>query len=155
MIKTNGLKEFWDKVEKGSNCWIRMGAKTRNGYNVLRWNKKQEYAHRVSWMIHFGEIPIGLCICHKCDIPNCVNPEHLFLGTQMDNLRDMVKKGRGGYHGLPGEKHPDAKLKEKDVLFIRQFYRKGEITQQKIAEQFGITQQTVSKAISGFTWGSI
>lgn len=152
MSKQNGLKEFWEKVEKTKNCWIRHGAISGGGYNVLSWDKKLKYAHRVSWMIHFGKIPKGKFVCHKCDVPNCVRPDHLFLGTQQDNLRDMIKKGRRGYTGLPGEKHPSSKLTGKEVLKIREIYKKGKITQQEIARKFGVTQRTISKAISGFTW---
>jgi hypothetical protein len=75
-------------------CWGWAGSKTRQGYGVLFSKGKMIYAHRLSWIIRFGPIPKGMLICHHCDNPECSNPEHLFLGTQSDNLLDMHKKWR-------------------------------------------------------------
>lgn len=89
---------FWEKVAKSDGCWLWTGSRQRNGYGFLfagtRKEPHPERAHRVSWRIHFGEIPDGLWVLHKCDNPPCVNPEHLFLGTRTDNMRDCARKGR-------------------------------------------------------------
>jgi len=87
---------FWDKVQKSDGCWIFTGANAK-GYGVIgRCDGTHEYvyAHRLSWELHHGPIPDGLCVLHHCDTPRCVNPEHLWLGTIADNNRDMSQKGR-------------------------------------------------------------
>lgn len=91
-------KRFWPKVEKTEHCWTWSGAKNRRGYGWLhngsRTTRKPMRAHRASWEIHFGKIPDGLWVLHRCDNPPCVRPDHLFLGTRTDNMRDCAAKGR-------------------------------------------------------------
>lgn len=86
---------FWAKVDKSTDCWEWMGnIKEDSGYGSIKNGNTMDYAHRVSWTLHFGTIPKGLCVLHKCDNRRCVNPNHLFLGTYKDNVQDMIKKGR-------------------------------------------------------------
>lgn len=83
-----------------SGCWLWEGAVDRYGYGKIRDNCHRVQAHRVSWILHNGPIPEGLCVLHKCDVPGCVNPDHLFLGTNKDNTQDALKKGRLCLEGL-------------------------------------------------------
>ena len=80
--------------EPNSGCWLWVGVVNFFGYGQLYINSRYHGAHRVSWELHQGQIPIGLFVCHKCDVPSCVNPNHLFVGTQLDNMRDAKNKGR-------------------------------------------------------------
>src|SRR4029450_10668027 len=89
---------FWKYITPGpfDECWLWQGAPSKMGYGRIAIDKTgaTAYAHRVSWEFHFGPIPAGMMVCHRCDTPMCVNPYHLFLGTQADNLIDMRRKGR-------------------------------------------------------------
>lgn len=87
------IVRFFDKVNKTNNCWEWSGTNNYR-YGLLRTCGKMVRAHRISWEIHFGTIPAGLHVLHKCDNTLCVNPDHLFLGTHFDNMQDMAKKGR-------------------------------------------------------------
>lgn len=87
---------FWSKVNTEGECWNWIASKFKFGYGQFYINGKNLYAHRVSYVIQNGSIPKGLFVCHKCDNPSCVRPSHLFLGSQLENVLDMVKKGRHG-----------------------------------------------------------
>lgn len=93
---------FWDKVSRPEGCWKWTGVKNQFGYGRLRTGKSMIVAHRVSWQIHNGPIPKGMSVLHKCDNPECTNPEHLFLGTYSDNAKDMVAKKR---HNMARKTH--------------------------------------------------
>lgn len=103
----------WPKDRRLGRCWSWLG-KINQRYGHL-WIGYLSGAHRVSWMLHFGQIPVGLCVLHTCDNPICVNPNHLFVGTQADNNRDMWAKGRAPF----GVKCHFAKLRPEQVLEIR------------------------------------
>jgi hypothetical protein len=125
--------------EPMSGCWLWEGVETRHGYGQIRHNGPKIMAHRASWLIHRGEIPPGLLVLHKCDTPACVNPDHLFLGTALDNGRDRVKKGRSAAHKRSGEKSHLAKLTADAVRAIRSDIR----VQHVIARDYGISQTAV------------
>lgn len=135
-----------------TGCWEWQGGKKHSGYGRVRYQGKDEYAHRLSYEIFVGAIPKGMFVCHHCDNPRCVNPEHLFLGTQADNMADMARKGRGKGRGRrgarPGSANPFSKLTEEQVALIRE----AEGIQQAIATQFGVGQSTVSLIRNGKRW---
>lgn len=136
---------FMKKVYKCSStgCWLWDGSLVANGYGHLgrrRNGKKIDYrAHRYSFEMHNGPIPEGLCVLHTCDVRNCVNPEHLFLGTPLDNAKDRDLKGRRR-----------SKLSNEDVVSIRLFLNLG-AKGRDIAEAFGVSQPTVSYIKNGKT----
>lgn len=96
-------KRFWRKVQKSDGCWEWQGSKNAQGYGVITEGGKIIKAHRVSYRLHYGDIPDGLFVCHHCDNPCCVRPDHLFTGTALDNALDMRNKGRRAKKsGIPG-----------------------------------------------------
>ena len=133
-------KQFWDKVEKTSGCWEWTASKTHNGYGQF-FDGGQVRAHRVSWLYHNGDIPENALVCHHCDNPGCVRPDHLFLGTPADNTMDMVRKGRA--RGAVGSAHPRAKLTEKDIPRIRDMLRCG-ARNVDIGKWFGVSAENIS-----------
>jgi hypothetical protein len=108
-------------------------------------------AHRVSYEIYVGPIPEGLCVLHHCDVPNCVNPNHLFLGTQADNNRDMHKKGRYGVASIRGERHGMAKFKDEDIRYIRS----GFLSVKDLAKNYSVHDITIERIIKRETWGHV
>lgn len=96
---------FTEKVQVSDTCWLFTGRPNNSGYGSIYFNGKKMGAHRASWIYHFGEIPKGIQVCHKCDTPLCVNPEHLWLGTRSQNMKDAVSKGRTKHPGQSGKTH--------------------------------------------------
>ena len=90
----SAIDRFWSRVEKTDTCWLWMGCLASNGYGFFKYDYRQMRAHRFAWQITYGPVPKNMLVCHKCDVRRCVNPEHLFIGTQLDNIHDMLKKGR-------------------------------------------------------------
>lgn len=160
---------FWGKVIKGSapdECWGWSGAravtKYLGGYGILGGggrNRSPVGAHRVSWEIHFGPIPAGLLVCHKCDNPACANPAHLFLGTAQDNAIDCARKGRVR-GGMPvgkarGSANSQAKLSEASVLEIREAYARGGTTYAALGDKYQVTWTTVRQIVQGKNWSHV
>ena len=146
-------KRFWDKVDKRGpdECWEWKAYRQNNRYGRIRRGKKTEKAisaHRLSWELHNGPIPNGLFVLHHCDNPACVNPRHLFLGTQADNMADRDTKGRQAQQN--GEAGPRAKLTWEKVRKIRS----SPATQSALARQYGISPSEVSRIKSEDTWRS-
>lgn len=144
---------FWTHVERTPGCWLWTGEKNSKGYGRFRKNGQWHLAHRFSWEAFKGPLSDGLCVLHRCDNPRCVNPKHLFLGTQTDNMRDCANKGR---LVLPeqkaeGTQHYSAKLTEDDVRAIRRRFASGE-GQRCIAESFGLKRTTIAAITQGRTW---
>ena len=145
-------ERFWSRVIKFDECWEWMGQVNRKHYGILRWDKKLQSAARVSWQIHNGPIADDLHVLHRCDLPWCVNPKHLFLGTNADNVADKVAKGRQAR--LAGEVNGQTTLTESIVAEIRDLYWEQYLYQQDIANRFGITQSQVSRIVNNKRWNS-
>lgn len=143
---------FWEKVDKRSpdECWNWTAAKS-GGYGRIGDGKNSLIATRVSWEIHYGKITEGLHVCHKCDNPACVNPNHLFLGTHSQNMVDMAKKGRRAKKGR-GVKNGLSKLTPSGVIRIRQRYADENITYAELAREYGVTPPTIMSVIKRVTW---
>jgi hypothetical protein len=154
--KRRPLEErFWEKVAvRGqSECWHWTACLGRKGYGKIGSGQREKptvEAHIVSWELANGPRPAGMNVCHRCDTPACVNPSHLFLGTQADNQADMVSKGRQTL----GEKNPMAKLTESDIRTIKALLGRG-VMQRSIAVMFGVTDPTISNIKSGKTWSRV
>ena len=142
-------ERFWSKVDKGGpdECWLWQAATDGWGYGRSSVRGKTKLAHRVSYELEKGPIPEGLCVCHSCDVPPCVNPQHLFVGTQQDNITDRYKKGRSA----SGEKHGRAKLTDFEVRLIRA----SDKPQRELAVDFGVGQQQVSHIKNHKRWTHI
>lgn len=173
---TKPRKDFWEFVDRRSSqngCWLWMARKGRGGYGIYQLvGGKSISAHRYAWSITHGAIPQGKIACHKCDNPQCVNPDHIFIGTYLDNSRDMVSKGRQRKpppgvvskrnlrKGLPagrkfakGESHPSHKLIEDDVVAIRSFA--GFLKNSEIAKIYGLSRPTVSSIVKRDYWAHV
>jgi len=169
---------FWDYVEKSDGCWEWSGAKDRDGYGKLISGYRDVRAHRLSWELHFGAIPSGLLVCHHCDNPSCVRPDHLFLGDAQANSDDMVLKGRSAsgdknpmrlYPELvkrgdenPSRRYPerlcrgtdqaDAKLTEDQVRDIRARYVPRKVSLPMLAREYGVGTSTIHRVVKRTHW---
>lgn len=143
------MDRFWSKVNKTNKCWEWTGTKNKK-YGLFWLNGSMKRAHRVSYEMHCGPITDVDCVLHSCDNPSCVNPQHLFLGSQLDNMQDMIKKGRA--NKVYGENHPATELSDIDAWLIKNI---DGVKQQVIADWFGTTQNTVSRIRNGKTWKHI
>ena len=178
------LDRFMAKVspEPNSGCWLWVGAARQTGYGNFFLGSKSISAHRAAWLLHRGGIPDGMCVCHHCDVPSCVNPEHLFLGTHLDNMRDMDAKGRrvvsphdgannpmfGKTHSacakalqsaakkdlFTGSKHPRASITETQALEVLAMRREA-MTAKQIAERVKISFHIVRNIINKKSWGHV
>ena len=141
-------ERFWSMVKKDGpdSCWEWQGYILRDGYGAFHFQGKRVTASRFAWILAFGEIPQGMCVLHKCDNPACVNPRHLFLGTQKDNMHDAVLKWRKS-----GPHNGRTKLTWPQVDAIRLLFKSGWSTR-KLAKLFGVDHKTVWQIRAGKTW---
>jgi hypothetical protein len=130
-------QRFWQKVHKTDTCWNWIGCKTEKGYGQMRIGRTIR-AHRYSWVIHNGPIPNNMFVCHRCDNPSCVRPNHLFLGTAKDNTLDMISKHR--QCGARGETHPFHKLTNEDIPKIRS----SSLSCNQLAMQYGVSSVLIN-----------
>ena len=147
----NEESRYWRNVEKRDGCWLWKGNTNADGYGRFCIQRKHIYAHRFAWEITYGLIPEGMFVCHKCDNPTCVNPDHLFLGTAADNNRDMLHKGRGGFGTLLGEHNGNSKLTETRVAEMRELHKSG-LSVRKLAALFGIGHSQVHNIVTEQNW---
>ncbi len=144
--------KFLSQIEK-NNCWIWKGGLGRHGYAQHRMNNTPIVAYRAAWILFKGEIPKGICVCHRCDNKKCVNPDHLFLGTQSDNMKDMLEKGRRR-KDLKGQDVPHSRLKDKDIKDIFEM-RKNRYKIREIAEVFKVHKTHIGKILQRKKWKHI
>lgn len=150
------LERFWNNVTKTDGCWL-WSDPAINRYGVL-WlgkGKGQLSAHRFSYQLHHGEIPRGWVICHKCDVKNCVNPEHLYAGTHEDNTRDIVERGRfarsaGRVIKAKRVRHKQRALLPSERSQMIEEYKSGRFTQAELAKRYRMSQGAVSASIRGW-----
>jgi hypothetical protein len=159
------VERFWARVQKTDTCWLWTGGPSASGYGQIAYGRNQPgAAHRVSWELHHGPIPDGLWVLHRCDVKLCVRPDHLFLGSALDNSRDMVRKGRsatGDRNGArlhpdrrastAGEHNPRARLTNAQVRSIRDRARAG-VPQRGLAAAYGVAESTVSRIVNRHGW---
>lgn len=139
-------RRFWSKVEKTETCWLWLGAKTRSGRGLTQGEGGgSETAPRTAWRMVRGAIPSGLKVLHRCDVPGCVRPEHLYLGTQGDNMRDMARRERGHTRKLTAEQ----------VRVIKSEHRRNGVGgpgTTTLARRFGVSPRTIWLILAGKTW---
>lgn len=156
---------FWSKVQKTEGCWLWTAARFHNGYGAFRYEGGQWRAHRVAYTWLVGPIPDGMEVCHMCDNPACVRPDHLFLGTRKENAEDMVAKERAAVGDKNasrlhpdrlrrGEAHGRAKVTEQQVREIRKLAAQG-VPHRAIAAQFGLTSTPVLDIIHRKHWAHV
>jgi predicted XRE-type DNA-binding protein len=141
VILTKTLEQrFLEKISKTeSGCWNWMSTIKRDGYGQFWLNGKSTKAHRAAWIIFQSEIPAGKMVLHKCDNRRCVNIDHLYIGNASQNTLDKIArfKGKWGFMKLDETQHQE----------IKRLYAEGNLTQQEIAERFGVVQTTVSRSL--------
>lgn len=140
----------WVAEDRGypTPCWIWQHGLSGSGYGQRAINGRVYYAHRLAYEGAFGSIPEGHYVCHRCDVPQCVNPEHLFTGSPADNVRDRVRKGRTPL----GEDRPEAKLTRAKVAEARRLHAQGRYSIRELGELFGVTRSCMDFAVRGDTW---
>lgn len=144
-------RRFWLKVitfENEDQCWIWKEHTNPAGYGQLTYNCKTYYSHIISWIIHNNQLTNGLYVLHTCDIKDCTNSKHLFLGTHNDNMKDMVRKGRQA----KGENNGYAKLTEIKVKEIRLKYATGKYFQYELAEEYDTSQSNICDVVNYKYW---
>jgi hypothetical protein len=137
-----------EKDPDPDGCWLWQGYCNKNGYGQIWWEGKQHLTHRMSYQAFIGDIPESIFVLHWCDVRKCCNPKHLFLGTQTDNIRDRVNKGRCKGGENKGEKHGRAKLTKEQVLKILASNEK----QKTLAERYCVDPSTISMIKTGKNW---
>jgi hypothetical protein len=158
-LSEKDIVRFWSKVKRGADneCWEWQAAQNGKGYGHIYiggMTRKNILAHRISYQLIHGAIPDGMDVCHKCDNPGCVNPNHLFAGTASDNGRDMVAKGRQNNSPLRGEQNGNSKLTTEKVIAIRRAHAAGAVTMTELGRIYGVDASQIRHIIKGEQWVS-
>lgn len=140
-------------VARPDGCWEWTASRRPNGYGQFKLGDRVGYAHRASYTLFVGAIPVGMFVCHRCDNKACVNPEHLFVGTAADNMADMAAKGRGRKTGSRGERNGRAILTAEQVVSIREALNAGAVGL-RLAEAYGVGPTAISRIRSGRAWAT-
>ena len=140
------------RVDPDTGCMLWQLSCWSNGYGqACGENRRRQSAHRLSWEAHVGPIPDGLCVLHKCDVRSCVNPDHLFLGTQLDNIKDMHRKGRQVNPDNHGALNQNATLTEAQVKAVYT----GKESTLALVKKLGVGPSAINRIKNGFSWGSL
>jgi len=152
MPARNTPEKFWANVGilSENDCWEWKLGKVPDGYGYVKYQRKSLLAHRLSYILTYGEVPEGQLVCYHCDNPPCCNPAHLFLGTDLDNSRDKYSKGRANHP--KGTSVGTVKLSEQDVLEVRRLYATGNYSKETLGEMFGCTLQNIYRIVNNITW---
>lgn len=158
--RDNHYSEYEEKIKERilrnieifpSGCWIWKSFKSKSGYAEITWKGEKKRTNRISFEVFKDKIPTGMYVCHTCDNPLCVNPDHLYIGTHQDNIDDKLKKGRQS----KGKEIGRSKLDEEKVNEIRRIAEKEEFSHERIGEIFGVSQSCISRIVKRLTWKHI
>lgn len=152
LLSIHDIQRFWEKVRRGGedDCWVWMACQISAGYGQFGMGRRTYLAPRISYQIAHGVCPTDKCVLHHCDNPPCVNPAHLFLGTDADNCRDRIAKGRTVQYR--GTMMGTTKLSESVVAEIRTRYAAGNVSWRQLAAEYGVSHTTIGSAIRGVWW---
>jgi len=152
-MRVSPLERFLVRVEITPTCWLWTGPQA-SGYGQLFFQGRKQVAHRIAWQLAHGAVPSdGQCVLHRCDVPLCVRPSHLWLGSRLANMRDMARKGRAAK--LYGNTHGAKRRTTADYEAIRARVNEDGLSQAAVAREFGIHQTTVNKIVLGRMGGPI
>ena len=157
---------FWRYVNKTQTCWLWKRGTFTFGYGAFQFGGKLCHAHRLAYFFVHGQIPKGKMVLHRCDVPACVNPKHLYLGTQVDNVKDRVERGRSARGNkiwsrshpervLRGEASPNARLTANEVTCIKSLYQAGGISHRQLAKMFGMHKSQITRILACKSWNHI
>jgi hypothetical protein len=151
------IRRFWSYVDRrgAEECWPWVGTKDAHGYGIYSVRHRLYKAHRAAYYFNHGEIDAKLVCCHRCDNPTCVNPAHLWLGTQRQNTQDRDAKGRTRTGRLCGENNHGTKLTPENVLWIRGNYKPNELSTRKLAAMFSVSQTKIRQVLARECWKHI
>lgn len=166
LLNPQVASRFWQKVKKTDGCWLWTAGRSSNGYGQFWLNGLTITAQRVSYMLSKGEIPANMVVRHKCDNPQCVRPDHLELGTQLQNMLDKMARGRcirGNQHYARlspeklarGENHPRATVTTETVIEIRRLFATEKITVSELARHFGVGRKATEAIVKRKSWTHI